>query len=578
MKKLAVLTIAVLLIGLRTNAGPQIEAGGYTLIDLSTNGDFLGGARLINAAGHALGNGYDKSFNYQIYRAFLFTGALPLVGLPPVSPFLYATGNGLNDFDDVVGYVATDEGTTIRAVASIGGAPPVYMTGLGSLISYADAINNSREIVGAYEVAAGYQHAFISHDGNVIDIHPFLSPHYGSSGTPVSTARDINDFHMVAGWMGPFSNSRAYRYKSPIDVEVLPGANGKAWRMNDNGEITGTVDIVANAAQPVMWSADNQITYFGPPGQQGTAFGINNNGQVTGTFIVGGGFRAFLYSGGAVIDLNTLLPPGLGWVLSTASDINDKGQIVGTFFDGVNQFRPFLMNPNTPGGANVVAMPVDQSTGTSPVTMTFSNVTQGGGTTLTISDTGPAVPSGFTLGTPARYYELSTIASFAGGIQVCIDFTGVDFGASTPALMHYEGGTWVDVTTSTGPGNEICGAVTSLSPFALFAPIPQRFVVQLLYDPAKPATAGSTIPIKLQIDDAEGVNVSSAALPLTAVGDVSASGHANPDLAFRYDAALGGSGGYVFNLKTDGLASGEHTLEFTVGSDTFIYSAPFQVK
>lgn len=117
----------------------------------------------------------------------------------------------------------------------------------------------------------------------------------------------------------------------------------------------------------------------------------------------------------------------------------------------------------------MVVKPVDSSTGNRPVELTFSNVTQGGTTTLSTSSTGPAQPAGFKLGDPPRYYELSTTASFSGKIKICIQYTGINFPNPPPRLFHYEAGAWTDVTTSVDTVNEIiCGEVSSLSPFALF--------------------------------------------------------------------------------------------------------------
>ena len=58
------------------------------------------------------------------------------------------------------------------------------------------------------------------------------------------------------------------------------------------------------------------------------------------------------------------------------------------------------------------------------------------------------------------------------------------------------------------------------------------------------------------------------------------SGNANPDYGFRYDSTLGGTGGgYIFNLSTKGLASGQYVLSFYVGSDrSFFYTVRFEVR
>jgi hypothetical protein len=125
---------------------------------------------------------------------------------------------------------------------------------------------------------------------------------------------------------------------------------------------------------------------------------------------------------------------------------------------------------NTPAGANVNVQPADSTTGTTPVSLTFSQVTQVGETSLSTSDSGPAPPSGFQLGSPATYYELTTTALFSGAVEVCVNYSGVSFqDESQLRLFHFEGGAWADRTSSVDTTNKIvCGNVSSLSPFAIF--------------------------------------------------------------------------------------------------------------
>jgi len=109
-----------------------------------------------------------------------------------------------------------------------------------------------------------------------------------------------------------------------------------------------------------------------------------------------------------------------------------------------------------------------------------------------------------------------------------------------------------------------------------------------LYDPTKAAKSGSTIPIKLQLCDGTGNNLSSPSITVHAVsitqtstsisGPVEDSGNANPDNDFRFDSALGSTGGYIFNLTTKGLETGTYNLNFTVTGDAAGYAAPCQVK
>ncbi len=136
---------------------------------------------------------------------------------------------------------------------------------------------------------------------------------------------------------------------------------------------------------------------------------------------------------------------------------------------------------NSPAGSGVVVKPQDSVTGENPVTLTFDNITDAGATTLNMSNTGPASPAGFSLGTPPTFYDLSTSAAFTGNIEVCIDYMGIAFvDESALKLFHFESGAWVDVTTSLNTTtNIICGQVTSLSPFAIFEPVTGKTFVFL---------------------------------------------------------------------------------------------------
>ncbi len=102
-------------------------------------------------------------------------------------------------------------------------------------------------------------------------------------------------------------------------------------------------------------------------------------------------------------------------------------------------------------------------------TLTFDSVTDAGTTTVTTDDTGPGLPSGFQLGSPGTYYDISTSATFGGSIEICIDYSGVSYDSEAELkLLHFESGAWVDATTSLDTVNDIiCGDVTSLSPFAI---------------------------------------------------------------------------------------------------------------
>jgi YVTN family beta-propeller protein len=110
----------------------------------------------------------------------------------------------------------------------------------------------------------------------------------------------------------------------------------------------------------------------------------------------------------------------------------------------------------------------------------------------------------------------------------------------------------------------------------------------LLYDPNRSVKKGATFPIKLQICDANGYNLSSPGIVLTAQGvsiitsgspgPLEDSGNANPDSGFRFDSTLGVGGGYIYNLSTKGLSSGTWKLKFKITGDETPHWARFGVK
>jgi pectin methylesterase-like acyl-CoA thioesterase len=134
------------------------------------------------------------------------------------------------------------------------------------------------------------------------------------------------------------------------------------------------------------------------------------------------------------------------------------------------------------------------------------------------------------------------------------------------------------VNTSDEAGNQVSKTINYTVGFAL-AP---------LYEEEKVNKAGSTVPVKLQLLDNAGANLSSADTVVRAVGvslvssdtygPVAAPGNSNPDNVFRFDPTLGETGGYIYNLKTTGYAPGTYRLYFTVGADTHVYTTQFQVR
>ena len=243
----------------------------------------------------------------------------------------------------------------------------------------------------------------------------------------------------------------------------------------------------------------------------------------------------------------------------------------------------------TPTGTAVPVQPINsgQSSANTTLSLTFASVSAAGTTTVTQSGTGPAVPAGLTLGTPPVFFDLTSTATFAGAVEVCINYTGTTF--SDPAnlkLLHAEsGGGWTDVTTSHDQANRIiCGSVTSFSPFV----VAQGSLIPLDHTPPDivPTVAGtlgtggwytSDVSLAWQLTDAESVvssqsgcasisvssNVAGATYTCTATSlggtasrTVTINRDATPPVVIGSPAGRLGSGGwYISDVTVSWLAS-----------------------
>jgi len=88
------------------------------------------------------------------------------------------------------------------------------------------------------------------------------------------------------------------------------------------------------------------------PGDGGSSgLAINDQGVITGISSAAdsSSFRAFVWSGGVMTDLNQLIPSTSALYLLTACSINARGEIIGFSMDANGNIHGYLALPVGPG-------------------------------------------------------------------------------------------------------------------------------------------------------------------------------------------------------------------------------------
>lgn len=177
-------------------------------------------------------------------------------------------------------------------------------------------------------------------------------------GHTYSDATDINNLGQVVGrshLSGAYSDTRAFLYSDGTMTGLgslnNPDRGSEPMAINDSGQIVGCSTVwkqgwISDAPHAFLYSGGmmTDLGTFLPSSPDHVAWysdtcarGINSRGQIVGGSNVqlsGApvlyGSHAFLYSGGVMTDLGTLIPSGNASLESDAVDINDNGEIVGS--------------------------------------------------------------------------------------------------------------------------------------------------------------------------------------------------------------------------------------------------------
>ena len=285
-----------------------------------------------------------------------------------------STGYQINDAGSAIGWAETLTGTQ-QAFRSTDGGPMQTLSFSSASDSFAFGINGVGVIVGTTYVN-GQAHGAVWTGSGVTDL-----------GAGVY-AMGINDDGAIVG-----SNGHAFKLVNGVykDLGTLPGGDwSSAYDVNDSGAAVGYGTLASGMMRGMLWDPSGALTELGTLGGANSyAMAINNSGEVVGHSAVASGYehaflaiagvltdlgtlgggssyayaindsgsivgyswsddeetpRAFLYTGGVLLDLNSLIPADCGWQLLNAYGINNAGQIVGTgLYDG--QSSAFLLDP-----------------------------------------------------------------------------------------------------------------------------------------------------------------------------------------------------------------------------------------
>src|SRR5262249_12739208 len=147
-------------------------------------------------------------------------------------------------------------------------------------------------------------------------------------------------------------------------VEELPNFGGAEWNtptaINESGDVAGFSDHAGDLiTEAFFWNRSAGLKALGflyPDHTLSEAFGMNNRGQVVGLSCSASECRAFLWQNARMYDLNGLIAPDTGVLLTHAMDINDDGVITGRAFLSATGERVTYVA--TPAGSTIVALNV----------------------------------------------------------------------------------------------------------------------------------------------------------------------------------------------------------------------------
>ena len=349
------LSICSLLLVMMIVAATQVAANAapppprYEVVDLGTLGGNGSFARDINDRDQMTGNSRPSDGPLQ---SFLWSdGEMTALGSLPGSNG-FSRGYAINNSGVVVGESDNDSPRAFRWEAGV-------MSDLGDLgggSAVAHGVNDPGQVVGASSNGT-VTRPFVWWRGQMRDLGTVA----GDTDTPgrawsVNNRGDIVGFSRIAGatsqatlWKGP----NRPRPGEPLGLGSLGDGEqfSEAFAINNRQQVVGRSSVAGTTERAFLWEQDAGMTDLGALElNHSRATDINQRGQVVGYASTFAGFptfsaaAAFLWEHGTMHDLNDLVEADTGWELLAAKGINNRGAITGYGrIDG--QTRAFLLVP-----------------------------------------------------------------------------------------------------------------------------------------------------------------------------------------------------------------------------------------
>ncbi len=311
----------------------------YTLTDLGTLGGEASNANAINATGQIVGTAENGSLG--VLRAFLWESGV-MFDLGVLGGEHSSFGLAINN----AGAAAGSSG--FRGVIFAVNAIPSQVNHPFGGSTTATGINASGRVCGTYTASFNgvpYDSTFAG-SGNT-----YASPGFQQGRNVI--AKGINDLGIIVGTAQVAGTNvyEAFRIASGTETSLpdLGGPKACANAINANSDIVGYSDVLGSAFhRAFLYRADTGTTInLGTLARQSEAMALNSNRVAVGySFDTNGVSRAVRFANGGVADLNRLVKPGSGWLLTIANGINDSGWIVGNGTNPQGKSRGFLLRPD----------------------------------------------------------------------------------------------------------------------------------------------------------------------------------------------------------------------------------------